>query len=89
MLKDECETALRHLFDVWRKETAKDAVAPNALSFTAFYYWVADHYPRYLAFRSVRGPREDAELWFDQEVRQFAAPISGVPRIKEVQAPHD
>lgn len=40
-------------------------------SFRAFLNWL-DHqgYP-YFNFRSVMGPMEDAEQWFDDELKQF------------------
>jgi hypothetical protein len=40
-------------------------------SFSDFKSWLDENdYALYLDFRSVAGPDEDAEQWFDQEIKQ-------------------
>jgi hypothetical protein len=74
MKKSEAEPAIRQLCHQWRE--ARDLPIPAGdpavhYSFSDFKTWLAEkHYSHYLDFRSVMGPEEDAERWFDQEMRQ-------------------
>lgn len=75
MKKDEAERAIRHLCHVWAKERGFDLAKYSSLdfhpSFGDFTRWLEmKGYGNYLTFRSVRGPRADAEDWFDQEFKQ-------------------
>jgi hypothetical protein len=67
--KSECEKAIRALCGQWARN-----LSPTELehpSFSVFKSWLAqNHYAHYLDFRSVRGPDEDAEQWFDEEFKQ-------------------
>ena len=66
--KAEAEAAVRGLIHDWASETS----VGDHPSFSAFVTWLrAAGYGRYLDFRSTMGPAEDAELWFDQELRQM------------------
>lgn len=69
--KIECEKAIRHLATEWAK-TQPDRHSPNwHPSFIAFCRWLDDNgNSHYLKFRSVAGPLEDAERWFDLELKQ-------------------
>lgn len=68
--KAECESAIRQLSHTWATETGVNVGVDHA-SFSAFETWLgARGYSRYLSFRSVRGSREDAEDWFDEEMKQ-------------------
>ncbi|MFC7051460.1 hypothetical protein ACFQI3_02030 [Hansschlegelia quercus] len=69
MKKDEAEKAIRGLCHEWKAQ-----LEPAQLehpSFTSFEAWVrAKGYGQYLEFRSRMGAGYNAELWFDQELRQ-------------------
>ena len=69
MRKPECETAIRSLCHTWASEQSNvDLVHP---SFSRFTTWLdAHHYSNYLRFKSRMGPRYDAEMWFDAELKQ-------------------
>jgi hypothetical protein len=46
-------------------------IAPDIAAFTS---WLFDKgYGQYLNFRSVIGPLDDVERWFDEELNQRAA----------------
>ena len=67
--KPECETAIRHLVHEWFD--ALPNPKPDHPSWYAFKNWLGEkHYSPYLDFRSVRGADADAELWFNQELKQ-------------------
>ena len=69
--KPEAEQAIRQLTHEWA--VAND-IQPGSIempSFSAFQRWVSGRGgAAYFQFRSTRGPLEDAEDWFDQELRQ-------------------
>lgn len=73
MKKSECETAIRSLCHEWASETGEDRSAKDFHpSFWQFKSWLKDKgYGHYLTFRSRVDPDEDAELWFDQELKQM------------------
>src|ERR1700730_13660962 len=68
MKKAECEAAIRSLCHDWASEQSiPDLVHPR---FSEFSTWLdARHYSHYLNFRSVKGPCDDAERWFDAELK--------------------
>lgn len=73
MKKAEAEKAIRYLCTEWAKEQGIPYASPypKQASFSAFRSWLeAKGYSHYLNFRSVIGPLEDAERWFDQEFKQ-------------------
>ena len=75
MTKPEAEQAIRHLCHVWAQEKGYVGRDYNACdfhpSFGEFTLWLdSKGYGHYLTFRSRRGPRADAEDWFDEEFRQ-------------------
>lgn len=71
MKKDEAERAIRHLCHIWGDEVGISRAPESEPSFFAFTAWLEQKgYGHYLNFRSVRGARADAELWFDEEFRQ-------------------
>jgi hypothetical protein len=67
--KGECERAIRSLCHEWAgglSEAERDH--PNFLAFKA---WLGQKgYSHYLDFRSAMGSNYDAEMWFDQELKQ-------------------
>jgi hypothetical protein len=70
--KAEAEQAVRHLVHVWAKETGLRGTSEENPSFLSFKTWLeTNHYSHYLKFRSVAGPRYDAEMWFDHELKQM------------------
>jgi len=70
MKKDECESAIRQLCHIWRKDCGFSSTPENELSFGKFYQWVEDHHRPYLQFRATMGVPYMVELWFDQEFGQ-------------------
>lgn len=69
--RKEAEPAIRHLVHQWAKATDVEAGADEQPSFSAFKRWAEEKgYTAYFAFRSTMGALEDAERWFDQELRQ-------------------
>ncbi|WP_281803481.1 hypothetical protein [Methylocystis echinoides] len=68
--KAECESVIRHLSHEWAAQAGVNVGVDHA-SFSAFESWLSGKgYSHYLSFRSVRGSREDAEQWFDEEMKQ-------------------
>jgi hypothetical protein len=71
MKKDKCEKAIRHLCHEWGRLRGIEPASKTQPSFSDFKSWLRDNgYSNYLNFRSVMGPEEDAERWFDQEFKQ-------------------
>ncbi|WP_133726916.1 MULTISPECIES: hypothetical protein [unclassified Novosphingobium] len=69
--KSECEKAIRHLASQWADEVGVQPGQARMPSFSAFRSWLEQRgYGHYLSFRSVMGPLEDAEQWFDEELKQ-------------------
>ena len=64
--KSESEAAIRHLCHAWRDAAGLGQAEPGQLSFRDFHRWILEHHPHVLDFRSVVGPRDDAERWFDE-----------------------
>lgn len=70
--KSEAEPAIRKLCHFWGDEMGIPREPDSNPSFLSFLGWLdSKGYGHYLEFRSVRGARADAELWFDQEFRQM------------------
>ena len=71
MKKSECETAIRQLCHDWAKEKGIVISSEHDPGFSKFTTWLEEKvYSKYLDFRSVAGPLYDAEVWFDQEMKQ-------------------
>ena len=71
MKKAECEKAIRALVHTWARQTGGQPGQPEMPSFSAFRCWMEDSgYGGYFAFQSEMGPYDDAERWFDQELKQ-------------------
>jgi hypothetical protein len=67
--KPECEKAIRHLCRQWFDQLPTPK--PEHPSWSTFKRRLADnHYSGYLNFRSTRGADADAEMWFNQVLRQ-------------------
>ena len=71
MTKDECEKAIRHLCHKWAEERGIESSTVDLMEFSDFKTWLGQKgYSHYLNFRSTAGSDYDAELWFDQELKQ-------------------
>ena len=73
MKKAEAEPAIRFLATRWFREAHPGVADPSTALpiFEDFVRWVRDQGGgHYFEFRSVMGWREDAERWFDQELKQ-------------------
>ena len=71
MTKAEAETAIRELSRAWAAGNGIKLPSANLVSFSEFKSWLsANGYSHYLRFRSTMGADYDAELWFDEEMKQ-------------------
>jgi hypothetical protein len=68
MLKLESERAIRYLCHEWLE--GQSAIEKEHPSFVLFVGWIREHYAHVLNFKSTIGQMEDAERWFDHELRQ-------------------
>lgn len=69
--RPEAERAIRQLTHDWAAAHGEQPGSAEMPSFSAFHSWVvARGGAAYFQFRSTRGPLEDAESWFEQELRQ-------------------
>lgn len=69
MKKVEAEKAIRYLATEWVSTLSDDE--KEHPSFSSFKVWLRTKgYDHYLNFRSRMGANYDAELWFDQELKQ-------------------
>ncbi len=69
--RSEAEPAIRHLVHQWASACGVEVGSARQPSFIAFRRWVDEQgHSRYFAFRSTMGALDDAERWFDQELRQ-------------------
>jgi hypothetical protein len=67
--KPECEKAIRDFCRQWFDQLPMPK--PEHPSWSNFKQWLGDnHYSGYLNFRSTRGADADAEMWFNQVLRQ-------------------
>jgi hypothetical protein len=70
-MKDDCEKAIRHLCWEWAKARGITPAPDYHASFSDFKTWLGEKgYSHYLNFRSKVGSLYDAELWFDEEMKQ-------------------
>ncbi len=71
MTKRESEPIVRRLVHDWARERGIDIPPTEQPSFSEFKSWLsANGHSHLLKFRSVAGPDDDAERWFDQELKQ-------------------
>ena len=71
MKRTEAEPAIRALVGQWAKAACVHVGSAEQPSFTTFKRWAeAEGYGSYFVFRSTMGALDDAERWFDQELRQ-------------------
>jgi hypothetical protein len=71
MKRSEAEKAIRRLVHDWAETIGIEPGSAKQPSFLAFKSWLRDRgYSHYLDFRSTAGADYDAELWFDQELKQ-------------------
>lgn len=71
--KAEAEKAVRSLATQWFHEVHPGVADPSTVlpSFDDFILWLRFRgYGHFLEFRSTIGLRDNAEMWFDQELRQ-------------------
>ena len=67
MKKSESEKAIRSLATKWFREAGR----PEMPDYDTFRHWVQNQgYGHYLIFGSTIGAYEDAEQWFDEELKQ-------------------
>ncbi len=70
--KSECESMVRHLIHEWKDIRGLNGTADESPSFLDFKSWACSKgYEWCFKFRSVAGPDFDAEMWFDQELKQM------------------
>jgi hypothetical protein len=71
MKRTEAEPAIRALVHQWAEAAGIAVGSAEQPSFSAFRRWAEEQgYSGYFVFRSTMGALEDAERWFDQELRQ-------------------
>lgn len=71
MTRAEAETAIRELSQKWAAGRGIELPSETLVSFSEFTSWLSvNGYSRYLRFRSTAGAEYDAELWFDDEMKQ-------------------
>ena len=71
MKRSEAEPAIRHLVSQWATFAGVEVGSAEPPSFSAFKRWADEQgYSGYFVFRSTMGAQEDAERWFDEELRQ-------------------
>ncbi|MCP1470988.1 hypothetical protein J3E64_002685 [Sphingobium sp. OAS761] len=69
--KADAEKAIRYLVSQWARKNGIAVGSVDMPSFYDFRSWLGrEGYSHYLDFRSVMGPLEDAERWFDEELKQ-------------------
>jgi hypothetical protein len=71
MKKAECEKNIRRLVHDWRVLRGIEIGSAEMPSFSDFCSWLrSSGHSQLLEFRSAMGPLEDAERWFDAELKQ-------------------
>lgn len=71
MKRPEAERAIRQLTHDWAAAHGVQPGSAKMPSFSAFHRWVLNRGgAACFEFRSTLSPLEDAENWFDQELRQ-------------------
>ncbi|MDP1628358.1 hypothetical protein [Parvibaculum sp.] len=69
--KADCEKAIRSLCHEWAKETGFQISSGVQPHFSDFKTWLRSNgHARYLNFRSTIGASDNAEIWFDEELKQ-------------------
>ncbi|NKE43440.1 hypothetical protein HB662_01530 [Roseomonas frigidaquae] len=70
MIRREAEIRIRrHALD-WLAEQGAAGTSTDAPSFSSFHAWLTARDPAALDFRSIAGPRYDAEAWYDDVTGQ-------------------
>lgn len=70
MTKKEVEEHFAGLFSAWRGLPENTGTDEQELHFSDFHSWLLANYPDATKFRSVMGPSEDLERWFDRATHQ-------------------
>ena len=70
MTKAEVRSLFPALLAVWRALPENRQTDERQLRFSDFYSWLKASHPDATKFRSVMGPREDLEQWFDAATHQ-------------------
>lgn len=71
MKRSEADPAIRYLVGQWARETGVQVGSADQPSISPFRRWAeAQGHGGYLMFRSTIGALDDAERWFDQDLRQ-------------------
>jgi hypothetical protein len=71
MERGECEKAIRYFATNGPEFVASLDPPMDQPSFSDFKWWLSERgYSRYMDFRSFAGADYDAEIWFDQELKQ-------------------
>jgi hypothetical protein len=69
--KEDSKKAILQAIHMWAKERGISPSPDYHASFLDFKAWLDEnHFSHYLKFRSVAGPDYDAEMWFDEEMKQ-------------------
>jgi hypothetical protein len=67
----DAEKAIRSLVHDWARDAGVEPGQSHMPFFSEFRRWLNERgYSGYLSFRSTMGAEDDAERWFDQELRQ-------------------
>ncbi|MEO6013408.1 MAG: hypothetical protein ABIQ30_07475 [Devosia sp.] len=68
--KADAERYIRHLAIEWMRDTNYQQRPGHYPSFGTFTTWLEEkHYTHYLSFRSQVGARDEAEGWFEAEIK--------------------
>jgi len=70
MTKAEVRSLFPALLAAWRALPEVRTTDEQQLRFSDFYSWLRESHADATRFRSVMGPREDLEQWFDQATHQ-------------------
>lgn len=70
MTKAEVRRLFPALLAAWRALPENRGTDEQDLRFFDFYSWLSGSYPDAIKFRSVMGPRDDLEHWFDEATHQ-------------------
>lgn len=70
MTKAEIRKKFPALLAAWRSLPENASTDEQQLRFSDFYSWLTANHPEAVKFRSVRGPEEDMEQWFDVATHQ-------------------
>lgn len=70
MTKAQVRSLFPALFATWRSLPENSSTDEQQLRFYEFFHWLKNHHPEATRFRSMRGPSEDLEQWFDSATHQ-------------------